>query len=139
MSAIALSAIFWRILLVSGSSRRYGVARYYTPFDGIPVSLSLIVNELILNALKHSGNSVEVKFRVDLDYAILTVTDDGPGLPANFDVRHASNTGLALIENLTRGDLQGETGYKNREQSSGAQISVSFPLIPQPETAGNVN
>ncbi|MBC7527539.1 MAG: sensor histidine kinase [Chthonomonadaceae bacterium] len=102
-------------------------------------SLSLIVNELILNALKHSGNSVEVKFRVDLDYAILTVTDDGPGLPANFDVKYASNTGLALIENLARWDLQGETGYKNREHSSGAQISVSFPLIPQPETAGNVN
>ncbi len=91
-------------------------------------SLALITNELVLNALKHSGEAVYVEFRAFGSRVTLKVEDDGPGLPIGFSVKQASNTGLALIENLARWDLQGETEYTNRPGERGASISVSFPL-----------
>jgi two-component sensor histidine kinase/PAS domain-containing protein len=96
-------------------------------------SLALIANELILNALKHSGAEVEVTLSVSDDTVVLTVLDDGPGLPKDFSVAGASNTGLALVENLARWDLKGETVYTNRDDRDGARICVAFPILSEME------
>ncbi len=91
-------------------------------------ALALITNELVLNAMKHSGNSVEVTLQANDLWVTLTVLDDGPGLGANFDVVEASNTGLALVETLARWDLGGETTYGNRPFGTGAVIAIKFPI-----------
>lgn len=94
-------------------------------------SLALIANELILNALKHSagqGQEVSVTLRVEGPKAILTVADDGPGFPQDFN-GNAANTGLDLINNLVQWDLQGTVRYENRgtgETDTGAQVIVEF-------------
>src|SRR5262249_10948495 len=49
------------------------------------VSLSLVLNELVSNALKHGQGEVEVTFSVQDRQAILEVRDDGPGFPEDFD------------------------------------------------------
>ena len=98
-------------------------------------SLALIANELILNALKHSGNEVAISLEIHDDIVSLTVSDDGQGLPAGFDVLQKSNTGLALVENLAHWDLQGGTRYTNRQDRSGAEIVVTFPIFLEPEMA----
>lgn len=90
-------------------------------------SLALIANELILNALKHSGSEVEVSLTTSGRTVMLSVADDGPGLPEGFDVEQSSNTGLALVENLVRWDLHGEAFYGNRENGHGAHLKVTFP------------
>jgi len=92
------------------------------------VSLSLIINELVLNALKHGEGDVEVTFRVNGHSASLEVCDDGHGLPDGFDPDEQASTGIYLVENLAVMDLKGTTAYENREGGKGARITVTFPI-----------
>ncbi|MCW3095135.1 MAG: signal transduction histidine kinase [Chthonomonadaceae bacterium] len=92
------------------------------------VSLSLIVNELVLNALKHGQGDVEVTFRVDGTEACLEVCDDGKGLPDAFDPEAQASTGIYLVENLAAMDLRGVARYENRPGRQGARIVVTFPI-----------
>ena len=92
------------------------------------VSLALIVNELVLNGLKHGLGDVEVTFRIQDKDACLEVCDDGHGLPEDFDPDVQASTGLTLLESLASMDLRGVTAYENRLDCSGARIKVTFPL-----------
>ena len=58
--------------------------------------------------------------------------DDGEGFPADFDPRKAANTGLELVDSLTRIDLRGQAQFGNRPQSGG-QVIVTFPLTQEEE------
>ncbi|CAO3430768.1 PAS domain S-box protein [Azospirillum doebereinerae] len=66
--------------------------------------LGLIANELITNAIKHRGGQtarIDVAFRHEGDGLVLTVSDQGPGLPANFDMRKGRSLGMRLITSLS--------------------------------------
>lgn len=58
---------------------------------------------------------------------MLTVCDDGPGFPPDFDPDSSANTGLDLVDNLSRWDLGGKACYENRPEG-GAKITVFVPL-----------
>lgn len=93
--------------------------------------VGLIVGELITNALKHAFSAVhagEVLVRLERrgDHCVLTVRDDGVGLPSN---RRASTLGLKLVQTLAR-QLRGRLYMKNRA-GGGAQ----FRLVFQPALA----
>ncbi len=90
-------------------------------------SLALIVNELISNALKYGCGDIDVSFKVSDGQARLTVSDDGPGFPPAFDARTACNTGLELVDSLTRLDLGGSVLYANRPEGGG-RVVVTLPL-----------
>jgi len=90
-------------------------------------SLALVANELALNALKHCRSEVEVTFSVQESFAVLEVRDDGPGFPAEFDPHQAAHTGLEMVQNLSRIDLEGQTRYENRPEG-GARVTVTLPL-----------
>jgi two-component sensor histidine kinase len=90
-------------------------------------SLALVVNELVSNALKHGKQDVRVRFVAADHEAVLTVEDDGPGFPEGFDPMRAANTGLELVDNLSRWDLAGGASYTNRP-GGGGHVEVSFPL-----------
>jgi PAS domain S-box-containing protein len=68
----------------------------------------LIVNELISNALKHGfiqGRSGTVTIRLAQDeggHVRLSVSDDGVGLPVDFEYRQAGSLGLQLISDLVQ-------------------------------------
>jgi PAS domain S-box-containing protein len=64
------------------------------------VPLGLIANELVGNALKHAfpnarSGRVRLRVEIDGDSIVLTVDDDGVGLPA--DGRHLSSASLGLV------------------------------------------
>jgi PAS domain S-box-containing protein len=90
-------------------------------------SLALIMNELVSNALKHGGRNIVVKLSQAGSRVVLEVSDDGPGFPDGFDAKKNANTGLELVENLSRWDLGGEALYENMD-GKGANVVVSFPL-----------
>jgi two-component sensor histidine kinase len=100
-------------------------------------SLALIVNELVSNGLKYGRGAIDVKLQVSAPIAgsgvgessvlSLIVSDDGPGFPPEFDPASAANTGLELIDNLSRWDLAGRACYTNRPEG-GAQVIVYVPL-----------
>jgi two-component sensor histidine kinase len=70
------------------------------------VSCGLIINELVSNAFKHAfpgkrGGYIKVRFsRSDNGTCILTVTDDGVGMPEQFDFIETRSLGLQLVRDL---------------------------------------
>lgn len=71
------------------------------------VPLSLIANELMLNALKHAFTGsregvLKVTLHKNNGQNELTVQDDGPGLPDEFSPEDGSGIGFELMESLTR-------------------------------------
>ncbi|MCK6547085.1 PAS domain S-box protein [Myxococcota bacterium] len=101
------------------------------------IPLSLLVTELVSNALKYAypdGRSGAVT--VDLSRTdgtlTLTVADDGVGLPAAFDPGTTTSLGLKLVSQLTRqlgGELRVSAG-------PGARFDVRFPAEERPAPVG---
>jgi PAS domain S-box-containing protein len=90
-------------------------------------SLALVTNELISNAMKHGRDQIHLRFTARDGNALLEVSDDGPGFPQDFDPIQAANTGLDLIETLTRKDLSGQS-YYGQSDAGGARVVIEFPL-----------
>lgn len=95
------------------------------------VSLALLLNELVSNALKHGRKTAEVTLTAAGNEATLEVCDDGPGFPADFDPASFANMGLELVHGLVRTDLAGRIRYENRPMGGG-RIRVVFPLPNSP-------
>ncbi len=77
------------------------------------IPCGLIVNELMTNSLKHAfpqGRSGFVRVRLTREEngpVTLTVSDNGIGLPKDFDSRRGTSLGLQLVTDLAR-QLSGE-------------------------------
>jgi two-component sensor histidine kinase/DNA-binding NarL/FixJ family response regulator len=91
-------------------------------------SCGLIVNELIANALEHafikqeSGNIWLNLLQEAKGQIILTIKDDGVGLPGNFDFDNTDSLGLKLVRILTR-QLEGELELHQKE---GTCFQITF-------------
>jgi PAS domain S-box-containing protein len=90
----------------------------------------LIVNELIANALKHAfpdsrvGN-ISINLTQDPgERVLLTVTDDGVGIPEDLDIANATTLGLQLVTLLVD-QLGGELDI---HRANPTRFSVRFPL-----------
>jgi two-component system, sensor histidine kinase PdtaS len=71
------------------------------------VPLALIVAELLSNSIEHGFADREPgQLRMDLersaDEIVLTVQDNGNGLPAGFDLRQAKSLGLRIVQSLAQ-------------------------------------
>lgn len=76
-------------------------------------TLALILNELVSNALKHAFSERRSgRLQIRLEHADeglrLQVQDDGPGLPADFDLARHANVGLQVVRTLAERDLGGK-------------------------------
>jgi two-component sensor histidine kinase len=93
-------------------------------------SLALITNELVSNGVKHGKDHVAVSFRLVAGMATLDVRDNGSGFPPGFDARKAANTGLDLVDHLTKWDLQGSLRFANGPDGGGAvRIDFAVPAV----------
>lgn len=90
---------------------------------GIP--LAFIASELITNAIKYAKGKIAVVLQSSGKDYVLSVSDDGPGLPKEFDPTAARGLGMKLISSLVRqigGQLQIAPGYDGK----GARFTVLF-------------
>ncbi|HEY9747754.1 MAG TPA: PAS domain S-box protein [Allocoleopsis sp.] len=93
------------------------------------IPCGLIINELVLNALKHAfpeGRTGEVCIRFgikDAHHLILSVTDTGVGLPKDLDYQNTDSLGLQLVNALTR---QIE-GILEINDGDGVKFEIVFP------------
>ncbi|MEX0771455.1 MAG: histidine kinase dimerization/phosphoacceptor domain -containing protein [Balneolaceae bacterium] len=92
---------------------------------------SLIVNEVVTNILKHAfqGNEhgkVSVEMREKMGKIILSIKDNGIGLPDDFNISKSSSLGLHLIDLLSQ-QLDGRYEYTNTEP--GATFTLQFDLL----------
>ena len=92
-------------------------------------SLSLLVSELVGNALKHGEGNITVTLELHEHVARLMVCDQGRGFPSDFDPQRSANTGLELIMSMAQHDLRGDVKFTNRAEG-GACVIITFPKHP---------
>ncbi|MDF1541512.1 MAG: histidine kinase N-terminal domain-containing protein [Anaerosomatales bacterium] len=100
----------------------------------VATSLALIVAELVHNAIEHGfadrdGGEVEVAMRRLIGELVLTVRDDGTGLPQGFDPHSATNLGLAIVRTVVEDNLHGTIAFSG---GRGTTVTVRFPLADDP-------
>ena len=90
------------------------------------IPLGFIVNELITNSAKHAQSNITVRLEATPTIGhSLSVSDDGPGLPAGFDPATSKGLGMKIIGSLVKqigGELQIAPGGNGR----GASFTVTF-------------
>ena len=92
------------------------------------VPLGLIMNELLSNSFKYAFNDVvageihlEIINPAEGKYELI-YSDNGPGLPHNFDLSKATTLGIQLINDLSR-QIGGKVKYENK---NGAAFTINF-------------
>jgi len=103
------------------------------------ITLGLILNEAITNAIKYAfAKTKDGKISISLtrisdSQILLTIADNGRGLPTDFDSRTGASMGMELLQGLTD-DLGGSF---NIETDNGTRIKVFFDY--KPAAAANVS
>ena len=103
-------------------------------------SLSVVLNELLQNAVDHAfPEGVDLGDRPGLvrvvlertdDRLCVTVTDDGIGLPDDFEIDAATGLGLSIVRTLVETELAGEIHMRAVEASGprrGTEVQVIVP------------
>ncbi|MGC4038474.1 MAG: sensor histidine kinase [Chitinophagaceae bacterium] len=96
------------------------------------VPLCLILNEAITNSMKHafgkSGGEIHISFyKTETKAVVLTVRDNGKGIPGDFSYESSNSLGIHLMQ-LFAEQLEGELGVEGGE---GTAVRVSFvPFTP---------
>ncbi len=106
------------------------------------VPFGLVLNETVTNALKYAfpedrAGTVLVRFRQDGAHFVLTVSDDGVGLPAEAElagappalVAQGSGLGTRLLRALAT-QLRGSFTRRAGEGGSGTTAELRFPAQP---------
>nr|QNO46546.1 hypothetical protein HPDFPBIK_00005 [Methanosarcinales archaeon ANME-2c ERB4] len=97
----------------------------------VAVPVGLIINELLSNALKHAfegmdEGKIEVSLTASGDGRInLKVSDDGVGLPPEFNIDESKTLGLRLVKILTEDQLQGTLEVTS---DGGATFKMEFDI-----------
>ncbi|MEU9888450.1 HAMP domain-containing sensor histidine kinase [Sphaerisporangium sp. NPDC051011] len=111
-----------------------------------PPQLARVLSNLLDNAQRHARNEVEVEVRREEKQALLTVSDDGAGIPEADRLRvferftrldearsrdhGGTGLGLAIVENVVR--AHGGTIRVERSEAGGARFEVRLPLAGEP-------
>ncbi|MEH2024279.1 PAS domain S-box protein [Nostoc sp.] len=104
--------------------------------DGVYLGLdtaipcSLIIHELVSNSLKHafpkvSNGSIDIEIKRTINHDLtLIVSDNGIGLPPNFDLKKLASLGWELVDALTD-QLAGNISITG---ATGVECQLTFPL-----------
>jgi two-component sensor histidine kinase len=96
----------------------------------IATPLSLVVTELIHNALEHgladSGANLTIEVERFEERAQIVIFDDGVGLPDGFTILESANLGLQIVRTLTENELKGSINLVRTNRGTEAQLN--FPL-----------
>lgn len=107
------------------------------------VPCSLIVNEVITNAIKHAfpeqrAGTIEIVLTSRAENLVrLEILDNGVGLPDGQKSISPQSLGMHLIEVLAK-QIQGTAAYQNRSDHSGTRFSLQFPLSQSKGPSSNL-
>ena len=91
-----------------------GAAPFPMPTDQA-TTLSIVLNELIANAIEHGyagreRGEIRITGAQEDDTIVVRVADDGRGLPEGFSLQSVKSLGLGLVRNLVQ-DLRGSVTF----------------------------
>lgn len=89
------------------------------------IAIGLIVNELVANAAVHGASRIDVVLAAGPEGYALSVTDDGPGLPAGFDPAAGGGLGMKIVLAQAQ-HLQGRLLTGPGEGGRGTRCTVVF-------------
>jgi len=123
-------------MLASTYSQAAVQVQVFAEVESVPLQLEtaipagLIVNELVSNALKHAfpdGRRGTLKVSLHSPapgQLLLSVADDGVGIPPGFDWDQARSLGLRMVRDLAR-QIRGTLEVR---QNGGTTFALSFPV-----------
>ncbi|MDX6287550.1 MAG: two-component system, sensor histidine kinase PdtaS [Frankiales bacterium] len=97
----------------------------------VATPLAMVLTELVQNAVEHGlagrGGQVEVDVRRSAVDLVVTVADDGRGLPEGFSSDGSSRLGLRIVRTLVLSELGGQLDMRPRT-GGGTEVVVALPL-----------
>jgi two-component sensor histidine kinase len=95
----------------------------------IAISLGLCVTELITNSYKYAfpggmGGEVTLKLRSENKNLLLTVSDNGIGLPEEFDIHTSESLGLKIVSTL----VDQHYGKLKVNRKNATEFKIIIPL-----------
>ena len=106
---------------------KINVSEVFLSIDQV-IPCGLIINELVANTLKHafpeqaSGEVNIDLYSLTVEKYLLTIRDNGIGLPTDLDLEATKSLGLKLVDRLVR-QLQGSIKFYNQ---GGAVFQIAF-------------
>jgi two-component system, sensor histidine kinase PdtaS len=92
----------------------------------LAIPLGFIVNELITNSAKYAKGKTSVRLeKTSLFCHSLSVSDDGPGLPAGFVPADSKGLGMKIVQSLVT-QIGGELLITTADDGCGACFTVTF-------------
>jgi two-component sensor histidine kinase len=103
----------------------------------VAVPISLIVNELITNSMKHAKSNITVRFEsiTPISHSI-SVVDEGPGLPGGFNPAKSRGLGMQIVRALVK-EVGGELRFLNGPNGCGTTATLIF-FLPDLEKSESV-
>jgi two-component sensor histidine kinase len=93
-------------------------------------ALSLVITELIHNALEHglseTGDQLTVEISKNGNQYLVSVCDNGAGLPADFNIEKSANLGLQIANTLTKNELNGSINLVRDKNLTRGDISFKI-------------
>ncbi|AEG02774.1 PAS domain S-box protein [Methylomonas methanica] len=91
------------------------------------IPCGLIINELLSNALKYAfpedrPGTIRITFTREQDDLVLSIGDDGIGLPSNLDFKQTTSLGLQLVDTLSH-QLMGQMSL---DRTNGSTFTLRF-------------
>jgi two-component sensor histidine kinase len=94
--------------------------------------LAMVFTELVQNAVEHAFDEtrgiIEISSAREGDGLVLSVEDDGVGLPQGFDLDTSASLGLSIVCTLV-GELGGEITLGSRPDGPGTRVVVRVPDV----------
>jgi two-component sensor histidine kinase len=117
---------------------RYEVSEVFLDVD-YAIPMGLIVNELISNSLQHAFSDyylkrnpdqkhiLHIRYAADNNKYEICISDNGRGMPKDFDIDELTTNGLPLTDILVKDQING--AMKIHTSSEGTSILIDFKAL----------
>lgn len=97
---------------------------------GQAIPCGLLLNEMITNCYKHAfehqeDGKIEISIKEEAEKIMLSVADNGVGLPEDFDIEQQSSLGMSIINTLAN-QLNGQLNVESGD--FGSRFSLAFEI-----------
>ncbi len=93
------------------------------------IPAALIINEVVVNCYKHAfpedhAGQINIELRQEEENAHVAISDNGVGLPDDFDLQRQQSLGIKLIQTLSN-QLEGTMSLQSE---NGTHFNITFPM-----------